>query len=122
MTGVEILTIEQVATEFGFSWAGFWVGGVLIGLIFALVFWGFAEYSYFGTGSTIATVIIGFLLGMGCFGTMIGFFVNDTPTAYETQYKVTISDDVPMSEFLEHYEIVGQDGKIFIVREVEQND
>lgn len=119
MTGVEILATEQVATAFGFGWDAFWIGGLLIGAVLALVFWCIAESNYLGTGGTIATVIIGFLIGMGVFGTLIGASVDGAPTAYETHYKVTISDEVPMNEFLEHYEIVDQDGKIFIVREVE---
>lgn len=41
------------------------------------------------------------------------------PTAYETHYKVLISDEVSMNEFLEQYEIIDQEGKIFTVREVE---
>ena len=38
-------------------------------------------------------------------------------TKYETQYKVTISDEVKMDEFCEKYEIIEQDGKIYTVRE-----
>ena len=119
MSGVEILATEQVATAFGFGWEAFWIGGFLIGVILALIFWCIAESNYLGTGGTIATVIIGFVIGMGVFGTLIGATTNGAPTAYETHYKVTISDEVPMNEFLEHYEIVDQEGKIFIVREVE---
>lgn len=119
MSGVEILATEQVATAFGFGWDAFWIAGFLIGIVLALAFWGIAECNYLGTGGTIATVIIGFAIGMGVFGTVIGFSVDGAPTAYETHYKVTISDEVPMNEFLEHYEIVDQEGKIFIVREVE---
>ena len=119
MTGVEILATEQVATAFGFGWEVFWIAGLLIGIVLALAFWGLAECNYLGTGGTIAMVIIGFLIGMGVFGTLIGFTTDGAPTAYETHYKVTISDEVPMNEFLEHYEIVDQEGKIFVVREVE---
>lgn len=119
MSGVEILATEQVATAFGFGWNAFWIGGFLIGVLLALVFWCIAENSCLGTGGIIATVIIGFVIGLGVFGTIIGAATNGTPTAYETHYKVTVSDEVPMNEFLERYEIVDQDGKIFIVREVE---
>ena len=119
MSGVEILATEQVATAFGFGWDAFWVGGLLIGMVLALAFWGLAECNHLETGGTIATVIISFLIGMGIFGTVIGFSVDGAPTAYETHYKITISDEVPMNDFLEHYEIVDQEGKIFIVREVE---
>lgn len=119
MTGVEILATEQVATAFGFGWGVFWITGLLVGVVLAFAFWGFAECNHLGTGGTIVTVIIGFLIGMGVFGTLIGANTNGAPTAYETHYKVTISDEVPMNEFLERYEIIDQEGKIFIVREVE---
>lgn len=119
MSGVEILAAEQVATAFGFGWTAFWAGGLLVGVILALAFWGLAESNYLGTGGTIVVVVIGFLIGMGVFGTLIGATSDGVPTAYETHYKVTVSDEVPMTEFLEHYEIIDQEGKIFIVREVE---
>ena len=35
----------------------------------------------------------------------------------DTKYQVTISEEVSMVEFYEHYEVIEQDGKIFIVRE-----
>lgn len=56
-------------------------------------------------------VIIGF-----AFGVLLGYATGD-PVKYETQYKVTISDEVQMNEFLEQYEIIDQDGKIYVIRE-----
>lgn len=41
----------------------------------------------------------------------------ETPSKYETQYKVAVSDEVLMNEFNEKYEIVEQEGKIYTVRE-----
>lgn len=35
----------------------------------------------------------------------------------EIKYQVAISDQVLMTEFYEHYEVIDQDGKIFTVRE-----
>jgi len=46
-------------------------------------------------------------------------------TTYETgryEYKVTIDDSVSMVEFLEKYEIVTQEGKIYTIRDVEVQD
>lgn len=46
-------------------------------------------------------------------------------TTYETgryEYKVTIDDSVSMVEFLEKYEIVSQEGKIYTIRDVEAQD
>lgn len=46
-------------------------------------------------------------------------------TTYETgryEYKVTIDDSVSMVEFLEKYEIISQEGKIYTIRDVEVQD
>lgn len=46
-------------------------------------------------------------------------------TKYETgryEYKVAIDDSVSMVEFLEKYEIVSQEGKIYTIRDVEVQD
>jgi hypothetical protein len=39
------------------------------------------------------------------------------PTTHKVQYKVTISDEVSMNEFLEKYEIIEQEGKIYTIEE-----
>lgn len=118
MTGVEILATERVAVAFGFDWGSFIGCGILCGIVLALCFWGTSATYSLNLGGTIAVIIIGFLLGMGI-GVGVGFANNGAPTAYETHYKVLISDEVPLNEFLERYEIVDQDGKIFVVREVD---
>ena len=113
MTGVEILATQEVATAFGFGWENFWMGfaivafiGFFIGILISL-----------STGDFIniaVGVILGALLGILA-GAGIG--ANSTPIEYETQYKVIISDEVSMNDFLERYEIVSQEGKIYTVRE-----
>ena len=39
---------------------------------------------------------------------------------YETQYKVLISDEVSMNEFVAKYEIISQEGCIYTVRNREE--
>lgn len=66
------------------------------------------------------------------FGALIGFFISlpigmlpafaASPIEYETRYKITISDEVSMNDFLERYEILDQEGKIYTVREVGVED
>ena len=118
MTGVEILATEQVAVAFGFDWGSFIGCGIICGIVLALGFWGISATYSFNLGGTIAIIIVGFLLGM-CVGAVVGFTNDGAPTAYETHYKVLISDEVSMNEFLEQYEIIDQEGRIFTVREVE---
>lgn len=66
------------------------------------------EWMFFGT---CIGIILGLLLGALASNTC------STPEVYETHYKVLISDEVSMNEFLEHYEIVDQEGKIYTVKE-----
>jgi hypothetical protein len=115
MTGVEILAMEEVAVAFGFNWLAFWVlmglltfAGCVLGLVLREKF----VYDWHIIPALTLVGVIGGLL----IGAPIGF-ASSEPTAYETQYKVTVSDEVPMNEFLERYKIIDQEGKIYTVRE-----
>lgn len=68
------------------------------------------DLSYLVT-TWIAAAIFGMLFG-GVVGSLAA-----APAEYETQYKVTISDEVSMNDFLEKYGIVDQEGKIYTVVE-----
>ena len=119
MTGVEILAMEEVVASSTFNWLTFWivvaicagvglVAGVIVGLI---------------ENEVIPSVVLFILTTI--FGLMFGAIAgaeDSIPTEYETQYKVTISDEVPMNEFLERYEIVDQEGKIYTVREIKDGN
>ncbi len=114
MTGVEILATEEVAIDFVFNWTAFWIAA---GVIFTLccvvgIFISIADYDCTGL---VACIIVGAI-----FSCLIGYLAGACeakPTKYETHYKVTISDEVSMSEFTEKYEIVDQEGKIYTIRE-----
>lgn len=114
MNGVEILASEEVVTATTFNSALFcWfiVAAVVVGLVIGLI-------ASFCEGDIQYLFIIVFVVA--CFGLILGAIIGvaeGTPTEYETQYKVTISDEVPMNEFLERYEIIEQEGKIYTVRE-----
>ena len=113
MAGVEILATQEVATAFGFDLMVFQVT-VGICAIVATAIVGCALFNDIGAYSFLFGWIGGLILGMilGCV-----LASNAAPSEYETQYKVTISDEVKMNDFLEKYEIVDQDGKIYVVRE-----
>lgn len=115
MTGVEILTSAQIATDYIFNWNGFWTimgVGLGLGLIMGIIAILTADLEWTALPNIIfVSIVLGSICGVGC---GIG---TSTPTSYETQYKVTISDEVTMSDFYEHYEIINQEGKIFTVRE-----
>jgi hypothetical protein len=107
MQGLEILTVAQVATDYSFNTIGFLIAAIVVIGVFVAI--GIEEMEVFPycVGGLVAGLILGVLVGG----------ITGQPTDYETQYKVTISDEVLMTEFLEQYEIIEQDGKIFTVRE-----
>lgn len=114
MTGVEILATNEVAVEFAFNWTAFFICFGAIFVIFVLC--GIIISARLDDWKQLLIgVIAGTILG-ALFGSLFGSCL-ETPTEYETQYKVTISDSVPMNSFLNKYEIVDQEGKIYTVRE-----
>lgn len=115
MTGVEILAVKEVVAATAFCWPAFWIalGVFLIGMIVLGLYLNHTEHA--GTGFVIFCIIIGLIAG-AIVGAMGGSLLAK-PTDYENEYKVTIDDTVSMNEFLEQYEIIDQEGKIYTVRE-----
>lgn len=116
MNGVEILTSNEVAVVYeAFNWSNFWItisiiafGALIVGLIVGF----YNQDGVIGVLAFAETLIIGGLM----FGPATGHTTRK-PTKYETQYKITIDDSVSMVEFLDKYEIIDQDGKIYTVKE-----
>jgi hypothetical protein len=116
MTGVEILTSEQVVAATTFNWTAFWIACSLCFVCFLTLSIDLFINRWLDWLDSLFISSIGFLFG-GVIGLGFGILAG-SPTAYETQYKVTISDSVSMTDFYEHYEVIEQDGKIFTVREI----
>lgn len=112
MTGIEILATSEVVASYKFSWLIYF--GVIIAFMIFLAFINYAATSY----PTISDIIFGALFGI-LVGAVIGLLPAGCiiPHEYETHYKVIISDEVSMNDFLERYEIIDQEGKIYTVRE-----
>lgn len=112
--GIEILSQEPIMEC---TYLGLKI--FIIGSLFSLVVGVLLEVFYFLDGSG--------LLIMGC--CMVLFLLSgvlidanyEIPTG-KYEYKVIIDDNVSIAEFYEHYEIVDQEGKIFIIREKENID
>mgnify|MGYP003392418501 CR=1 FL=1 len=117
MNGVEILSSAEVASEFAFNWTAFWsVFGITLGIVML-----YGVYEVISNGCEWWLILVCLLIGLvggSIFGTLSGEII-ETPTAYETHYKVTIDDSVSMNEFLDKYEILDQEGKIYTVKERE---
>ena len=115
MEGVYILSTKEVVAEYAFNWTWFWVVAVVVG-VFMLVY---SIIKVVGDDCKwwlipILTVV-GVMFG-AVFGVMAGELTQE-PIAYETEYKVIVTDEVKMGEFLEKYEIVDSEGQIYTVKE-----
>lgn len=116
MEGVEILFAEEVTRS---VWNGFvWHWGLAFVVLFGLILIGVAIYSSCNCsaldGETTAMAVIGFILliaGIFCF-----YFNGTVPVYNYTKYKVTVDETVNMNEFFEKYELIDQEGKIYIVK------
>ena len=111
MTGVEILSSETIYnTILPAPW-------MAIGFILMFVFAGLFIVST-SSDHDIFTLIC-LVLAVGCF---IVTLLADTDNKHDVnyiEYKVTIDDSVSMNEFLDKYEILDQEGKIYTVKERE---
>lgn len=114
MTGVEILAMEEVATEFAFNWTAF----AIVFCLFFVIF-GFTGFIISKNTDDWKQLLIGLIVGasMGAFAGLITGSVFRNPIEYEHQYKVIISDEVSMNDFFEKYEIIDTEGKIYTVAE-----
>ena len=116
MEGVRILASEEVAVAWAaWSWSSFWIAfGIIaaVAVIVGLVAWLSETDILYGLFMFGGILLFGGVLGGILFG------INFTPaTEYETQYKVIIDENVSFKDFYEHYEVIDQEGEIFIVRE-----
>lgn len=121
MNGVEVLATEKVVSEYGYSAGHFWIGFfVMIGLgIFISLLILFDE-DYDTTEKVTGIVMTLFFCVAIAYP--IGLLTKELgskPVAYETRYKVIISDEVSMNEFNKQYEVIDQEGKIYTVEERE---
>lgn len=118
MTGVEVLAVQEVAVSYGLDLTIFYVSCAVVALITTLIV-GFGMYVDLGWYSFAIGSLCGIILGV-----VMGYVMarDSKPLEYETQYKVTISDEVPMNEFVAKYEILSQEGRIYTVRSREESE
>lgn len=118
MSGMEILDTQTITTiTGGFNFPALIVIFILsciIGVVLGVC----CADDEFGP---ISGVLLGCVTGL-----LLGAFVgaaSSTPIVQKTeiQYKVTLSDEVSLNDFLERYEILEQEGKIYTIVEKEEN-
>ena len=111
MNGVEILSSETIYNTILPEWCialGFFLGAAFI---MATIFTFLDGHNILGCiclVAMIASIIVACLGGSK----------SKTDISY-IEYKVTIDDSVSMNEFLDKYEILDQEGKIYTVKERE---
>ena len=113
MNGIEILNQYEVVATTGWDWSVFWTDFLFIVFFTTIIgmFSGLADDDI--TFGIVAGVIIGVLVG----GIVGGVQANNTSKTYTTEYQVTISDDISLTEFYNRYDIIKQEGKIFTIQE-----
>ena len=110
MKGIEILSSSEVAIGFEFNLQAAII--ILFACLILFIVIGFFVDEYY--------VIKAFLPAGLLAGFWIGCIAGNAfriPTEYTMEHKVLISEEVSLQDFLEKYEIVDQEGKIYTVRE-----
>ncbi len=107
MNGVEILSTTAITTWHSWTFViAFFVTVIItIGVAFLT-----HDAVYGISAGFLVFIICAAIFGVGGFG--------ECETG-EYKYKVTIDDSVSMNEFLDKYEILDQEGKIYTVKERE---
>ena len=111
MTGVEILSSETIYNTFLPEWC------LVIGFVLFLAFMVPLAASI-ANEKTILVIIFIFAM-VGSIFVMIFSDTENKNSINHIEYKVTIDDSVSMNEFLDKYEILDQEGKIYTVKERE---
>lgn len=109
MTGVEILSSEAFYNTFLPGWC------LIVGIMLMFAFF-VATFACLCENRNIIACICT-VLAIGC---MIFSGISCTKNKNSInyiEYKVTIDDSVSMNEFLDKYEILDQEGKIYTVKE-----
>ena len=112
MTGVEILSSETIYNTILPEY--FLAIGFVLGFAFAAIM----DVCFSNDRIIAGLICIGLALTFGIVGSLGDTYSKNDINYIE--YKVTIDDSVSMNEFLDKYEILDQEGKIYTVREREQ--
>ena len=113
MTGIEILNSFQVPTDYTFNWVA---TGIIFSIFLIVGIIGFGPFKYQDWSVLRVCLILGLIFGL------LGGVTFSEVNEFETHYEVLLSDEIPLTEFLEEYEIIGQKGKIYTIRERTETD
>jgi hypothetical protein len=109
MNGVEILSSQTIYNTILPDWVipialSMFIASLVLCILFAI------DFEKAGTIICLILTIAGIVL-------FALSMTSDTTDINRIEYKVTIDDSVSMNEFLDKYEILNQEGKIYTVKE-----
>lgn len=116
MSNMEILNQTEIIEK-----VGGWPPGVVLGvfvILFIAVSFFFAfvlDFDTLGIMSGLIITICTLLLTIGLWSP------KDTPTG-RYEYKVILDETYPATQLYENYEVIGQEGKIWIIQDKESKD
>ena len=118
MNGVTILNSMEVVAETAYGWntkCTISLCVMIAGLLLLLsMLWISGKWDK--DVVNVIGVICSLMFVFGLVFTIV-FYKTENPIAYKTQYQVTADDSVSLNEFLERYDIISIDGKIYTVEE-----
>ena len=109
MTGVEILSSETI---YNTILPEYWIG---IGVACSIMFVVAMAMCFANDRIVLGIICVVLSFGSAICGGLTGSYSKTDISHIE--YKVTIDDSVSMNEFLDKYEILDQEGKIYTVKE-----
>ena len=111
MEGIEILSSTSIYNTMFSEWViTISIMLTFVSLILAVICASFEEYGW------LALCVV---LMMVMFTVAIYGCADNKDSVHHMEHKVIINDSVKMNDFLEKYEIIDQEGKIYTVRERE---
>lgn len=111
MTGVEILSSETIYNTILPEWC------IALGFILGIVFVIVTIFTFLGDHNILGCICLVMIIASIVVACLGGTYSKTD--IHHIEYKVTIDDSVSMNEFLDKYEILDQEGKIYTVKERE---
>ena len=109
MAGIEILSEQTIYNTFVPEWVSIIAGACLLILWFIGSICMTLEWNKAISICIVGTLILGALTICGS--------IDNKKRINHIEYKVTIDDSVSINEFLDQYEIIDQEGKIYTIKE-----
>lgn len=119
MKGVTILNSMEVVAETAYGWntkCTISLCVMIAGLLLLLLSMLWISDKWNEDVVNVIAVICASMFVLGLVFTLL-FYKIENPISYKIQYQVTADDSVSLNEFLENYNIISIDGKIYTVEE-----